>query len=300
MSLLNKVEKGIKDTAQMYTVFGPPGLGKTTFASQFPAPIVLDIEAGSNQIDVVRIKQEDLADYRAVVAAIEELGSSTHTFKTIVIDSVTALEKLIELEVCAENKVKTLSDVTWGGGPVQVQGKLNELVTKLKTIQNTKGINIVIIAHSQIKSFVDPNHNQSYDRHILQCNAKFGQIITAASDHVFFCSYAIDFAKDAKTKRTQAFSSGDRVLYTSWRAGHEGKTRYDIPYEIEMTYSALVKAINEAKPRSADELKADIDALLSKADDLTKQKVAVALKDAGLDATKLKRILDKLKSIVTT
>lgn len=299
MSFLAKIEKGLKETAQFYVFYGLPGLGKTTFSSKFPSPIILDLEAGSNHINVSRINQSDLGDYKSVVTAINELYTSNHQFKTIVIDSVTALEKLIEQEVCLDNKVKTLSDVAWGGGPVAVQQKLNELITLLKKIQNEKQINIIVIAHSQIKSFVDPTHNQSYDRHILQCNQKFGQIITANADHVFFCAYKIDFAKDSKTKRTQAFGSGDRAIYTSWRPGHEAKTRYEIPYEVDLDYQALMNAIQEAKPKTSSEIIDSITALLAKADDLTKQKVEAAMKEAASDVIKLKRIKDKLETMVS-
>lgn len=298
MSILSKISKGKKEIAQFYVLYGLPGLGKTTLASQFPDTVVMDLEAGSLQVSVERVEKENLTDFKALLLILDEV-TALKKYKTIVIDSVTALEKLIEQDVCNEHKVKTLSDVAWGGGPIAVQQKLHELIEKLKHIQMNDNVNIIVIAHSQIKSFVDPTHNQSYDRHILQCNQKFGQMLIANADHVFFCAYAVDFTKDSKTKKTQAFSTGDRVIYTSWRASHEAKTRFDIPYEIDMDYASLKKAIEESKPQEPSKILEVINSLLLKTNDLTRQKVEIALKDANNDSVKLKRIKDKLETMVT-
>ncbi|MEG2641978.1 MAG: AAA family ATPase, partial [Eubacterium sp.] len=41
-------------SAQKVVLYGPEGIGKTTFASHFPDPLFIDTEGGTKQLDVKR------------------------------------------------------------------------------------------------------------------------------------------------------------------------------------------------------------------------------------------------------
>ena len=49
------ISKGIVLRPQKVVVYGPEGIGKSTFASHFPDPLFLDIEDSTSQLDVKRI-----------------------------------------------------------------------------------------------------------------------------------------------------------------------------------------------------------------------------------------------------
>jgi len=77
-------------------IYGSPGVGKTVFCSQFPSPLFIDSEKGmaaiEKQIDYVSITnfeefQELLKD---IIENVEEYKKK---YKTIVVDSVTELQK---------------------------------------------------------------------------------------------------------------------------------------------------------------------------------------------------------------
>ena len=83
---------------QKTVIFGPEGIGKSTLAAQFPAPVFLDTEGGTHHLDVARLPAPK--SWADVVAAIAALATEAHDFKTLVIDTADWLEKLLVDHVC--------------------------------------------------------------------------------------------------------------------------------------------------------------------------------------------------------
>lgn len=49
-----QIIRGKQKTALKVVVYGPEGIGKSTFAAQFPNPLFIDIEGGTKHMDVAR------------------------------------------------------------------------------------------------------------------------------------------------------------------------------------------------------------------------------------------------------
>ena len=49
------ITRGVVPCAQKVVVYGVEGIGKTTFASQFPDPLFVDVEGGTRHLDVARV-----------------------------------------------------------------------------------------------------------------------------------------------------------------------------------------------------------------------------------------------------
>ena len=50
-----QVTTGIQSSANKVVVYGPEGIGKSTFASQFPDPLFIDTEGSTKKLDVKRL-----------------------------------------------------------------------------------------------------------------------------------------------------------------------------------------------------------------------------------------------------
>src|SRR5699024_4345233 len=95
MSVLSTIKKPA-DRPAIVTILGDSGLGKTSLACTFPNPIVIRAEDGLSAIPAeqrpdafpVIQKADDVWDQ--LMALIKE----EHEYKTVIIDSVTALERL--------------------------------------------------------------------------------------------------------------------------------------------------------------------------------------------------------------
>jgi hypothetical protein len=295
MSYLSKIDKGIKAVPQMYVFHSAPGVGKTTFASKFPSPIFADLEDGSKHLDVPRLTSQDLPDYKALLAFIDELTTSNSTYKTLVIDSATVLESYIHRHVCA-GKYDSIEELGFGKGYQMAREELQKLMQKLRRL--AAKMDVIITAHSQVKGFTDPINNSSYDRYIIQTHAKFAEILTSTADNVFFFKHNVATVTDKNTKKTQAFSSGERLIMTEWRAAFEAKNRLNIPAELPLDYTAFQAAIENAKPKTAEELVADIKALCLKADAELAETAKEKVQQAKGDVQALIRIKAKVASQV--
>ena len=90
MSLLDNVSKGKIKKPILAVVYGPDGVGKSTFAASAPHPIFLGTEDGTSHLDVTRFPTPQ--NFEDVFRAIKELSESKHDYKTLVIDTLDWLE----------------------------------------------------------------------------------------------------------------------------------------------------------------------------------------------------------------
>jgi hypothetical protein len=74
-------------------IYGPPGCGKTTMAATFPNPIILSAESGLLSIRDRNIDFITIADWDGLQEAYRFLRKGDHPYKSVVIDSVTEIQK---------------------------------------------------------------------------------------------------------------------------------------------------------------------------------------------------------------
>ncbi len=77
MSFLSQVTTGKVKTPHRIVLYGPDGVGKTTFASNAPNPIFSGIEKGTAHIDTTRFPQP--GSFKDAQDQVKELISSKHT-----------------------------------------------------------------------------------------------------------------------------------------------------------------------------------------------------------------------------
>jgi hypothetical protein len=65
------ITRGKQATASRVVVYGTEGIGKSTLASQFPKPLILDTEEGTHHLDVARVACHD---WVTLEGAMLELG----------------------------------------------------------------------------------------------------------------------------------------------------------------------------------------------------------------------------------
>lgn len=297
MSVLSKIATGKQIGAQIHTIAGNNGVGKTTFAASFPNPLILDLENGSNHLDVARVPFSEMKDLPAFRAVIRELFDTSHGFKNIGIDSVEALEGLISDAVCAEGKVNSIEKYEggYGKGYVRAREIMREIMSDLRTLQ-AKGITSILIAHTQVKTHTDPATNQSYDRVIMRCNDKMAALIRDLSDNVFFATYKVFTTQEGK--KTRAFGDGQRVMYTQWRPGFDAKNRLDLPLELPLSYDEFADACKLQPEANVDELLTDIRAMSEHLDSALKITVATQVEKFKTNPVKLKEIRNRLTKYV--
>ena len=118
MSIMELARKPV-DRPVIVTICGDAGRGKTSLAAAFPKPIFIRAEDGMQAIPADKrpdafplISKADQL-WEQITAIIHE----PHDYQTLVIDSVTALERLFVADVLAQDpKAKSINQALGGYG----------------------------------------------------------------------------------------------------------------------------------------------------------------------------------------
>jgi len=222
-------------------IYGPPGIGKTTMASEAPNPIFIRTEDGLGTLDVPTFPL--MTSFSDVIDALYALGREEHSFQTVVIDSLDWLEPLIWEEVCRRTNVKSIEDLGYGRGYVEALSEWSKVFECLTALRDYKGMTILMLAHSDVQRIEDPLH-PPYDCHTLKLHKKasarvreFADVIGFATQKTITKSEDLGFGQ----KRVRAISLNERVLYTTGSAAFMAKNRYGIPEVIPLSFEELEK-----------------------------------------------------------
>lgn len=260
MSMLTNVKSGKEKRAYIITEYGPNGVGKSSWAAKFPKPLFADLEKGSFHLNVDRLDNlESLDQFKNLVT---ELLKEKSNYETFVVDSVEALEALILDSVKKKYKVDSVEDIPYGKGFSESREVMTELMHMFRKLTLEKNITVILIGHSQVKTHTDPGTNVTYDRYIMRCGDKMASVIRDLSDHVFFISHKVYSTE--KNGKTQAFSTGQRVIYTEWRNSWDAKNRLDLPYEMPLSYEVFAEACLRESDSKAEDLVLSIEEMYSK------------------------------------
>lgn len=294
MAFLSQVVKGKIKRPYNIIVYGPEFAGKTVFASKAPSPIFIASERGTDTYDVERMHPQSFAD---VLGMIEELRTQKHEYKTLVIDSLDWVEPMIWKEVCRKNNWETIESPGYGKGYNSALPEWVKLKDALMAVRDEREMHIILIAHSKIKTFMDPTSNVGYDRYILKMHEAASSMLREAVDEVLFANFEV-FTKGKQGQKGMAVGDGDRVMYTERRPAFDAKNRHSLPFQMKLSWADFATEANKIN-ESPEKLRTMIEGLLANVtDDELKQRVAKATIDAKDDMEKLNKILDKLRTKV--
>lgn len=239
---LSSIVRGAIEKSKRISLYGVDGIGKSTFSSQAPNPIFIAAENGLGSIDVARFPTP--ANWGEIFEAIKVLYTEEHEFKTVVIDSIDWAESLCLAAVAAENGVQYIDQIGYGKGYKMARDKFAELLRGLDALW-MKGMNIIVIAHSTIKRFDDPE-NEPFDRYQIKLEEANASRLREWSDMVLFANYDTTVTKlDPKglDKTVRAKSFGKRLLFSQRTAAYDAKTRYAIPDRMPLDWPQFWVAV---------------------------------------------------------
>ena len=236
-----KISSGVQPSAVKVVLYGPEGIGKTTFASQFPDALFIDTEESTKMLNVRRFdKPKTWADVLGMVAAVV---SNPTICKTLVIDTADWAERLCEQYVCTRGKVDSIEGFGYGKGYTMVGEEFAKLLDALTTV-TTKGVNVVLTAHSIIRKFERPDEAGAYDRYELKLGNKAGNRCSAVvkewCDMLLFANYKEIVSEVGGKKKAYG---GQRVMYTTHHPCWDAKNRFDLKDELPFDYQQIADCI---------------------------------------------------------
>ena len=240
---LDSLEHGISTDPPRTLLYAPRGFGKTTWASEAPNPIIVATEKGTGLNDVRRTPLVNSFD--EVMAWLRLLYSQEHPYESIVLDTLDGTEELIHDAVRKAHDDGIFAD--YGKGFTLSLPYFEKLKAGLNALHN-KGMNIIILAHSQIKRYEAPN-TAAYDRFRIDVHEKASKIFEEWVDCILFGNvkvYTTEEKGSFNKKVVKGVTNDEHIIHTTERPAFVAKNRYDLPLELPFVKGQGWKAYEDA------------------------------------------------------
>lgn len=234
-------------------IYGPGGVGKTTFASEAKDAIIVSAEDGADYKKVARFPPAEA--WQDVLDAIAELRENEHPYKTLVLDSLDWMEQLITGYLCAKHKKESLESFGYGAGYALVFDEMLAFIAKLEKLRRDKQMALVAIAHSTVRTFNNPE-GENFDRYELKLQsakkADVAGLWKEWPDYHLFANFET-LTSTSKKSGTKGESTGERFVFTQRNAAYDAKSRLALPEKLPLNWGAFARAVKEAFEKEGKE-----------------------------------------------
>lgn len=233
MDLKSMISRPVSD-APMLTIFGEGGTGKTSLAATFPAPVFIRAEDG---FDVFAGKKAPnafpvLKNGEDIFEQLEALLEQDHPFKTLIIDSITSLDKKFESDIVRKDpRAKSINQAMggYGAGYSAVAELHSKVKDRCDQLREKKGMTIVFLGHVETEAMDLPDE-PNYSRYSMRIHKKS---IGYYTDFVSLVGLLkLQTIVDQDSGKAKSF--GDRVMIVDKRASSITKNRYGIVDDIDV------------------------------------------------------------------
>lgn len=269
-SRLQGIQRSRLKLPHRHLFYGPEKIGKSSLAADAPDPIFLDIEGGSPELAVARYPFRDGDGghvphaYDDVLAAIDDLLTAPHSYQTLVVDTIDALEALIHAHICKSNGKANIEAFGYGKGYKIALTELRSLLSRLDQVR-ARGMQIILLGHSLVKTFKNPE-GEDFDRYQICMHDLAAAEVKGWCDVIGFMRFDGGAAKllgdDSKSARARGWSTGKRLIHLAREAAWDAGSRLSLPAEIELgvanPWAPFAEAKDTARDSTAESLIVDI------------------------------------------
>ena len=238
-----EIIKGKIEGAQKIAVYGPEGIGKSTFAAQFPNALFIDTEGSTKHMDVARTPKP--SSWTMIMEQVQYVKQNPTLYQTLIIDTADWAEQLCITSICAKNQKTGIEDFGWGKGYTYLAEEFGRLLNKLEELVEM-GINVVITAHAYMRKFDQPDEMGSYDRWELKLQKKTAPLLKEWADMVLFANYkttVVNVDGQGANKGKNKAQGGKRVMFTTHHPCWDAKNRHNLPLELPFDFKQIVHCL---------------------------------------------------------
>ena len=284
-------------------IYGPAKTGKTTFGTKMPGHLILAFERGYNCLPGAMA--QDIQTWGDMKQVLRELKKPQvrEMFQSIIIDTVDIAADLCQKYMCNQLGIENIGDGGWAtNGWAKYKKEFEDTFRALTQL----GYAVVFISHDKEKT-IKPQYGNEYQQIGSSMQSSAYSIIENMADIIGYAHPKVNSEGQSKVVLTL------RSFDNSVRCG--GRFKYIAP-EIDFSYDALTKALNEAIDKEAAETNGmyvteekmqapeikeyDYDALMSEFQDLAGKILQKDANNGAKISQIIERYLGKGKRIVET
>jgi hypothetical protein len=234
---LNITKGGGKSLAPKIFLYGPTGIGKTTFAVGCPKPIIFDFDGGAGRYNVPTTTVSSVDELLDALTELQEME-----YRTIVIDTLEALERMIFAEICREADVDSIEQAFGGFNKGYIaagerMSRILDLLTALIPLRKMP----VILGQAEVRKVSDPEGD--YTAFSPRANKHISTKVLEWADIVLF----------ATREQSAATGSGKRIMLTAPTKRGFAKSRLPLPEQVDLSFAPIAAALKQPKAVNEEE-----------------------------------------------
>ncbi len=264
MSLLSKVSTSASQLPSRVFLYAREKWGKSSLFAYAPKPIFFMTRGETGLTELIAggrvpptahfaYDESDPPTWDTLRAAVRELITGQHDYKTFVIDTANGAEIL-----CQDFVRRTQFDnkqwkfASYGKGNEACRPEWLALLQDLDELRAKRRMSVVMLAHTTVKKFDDPTQEEGYDKYRPACVDKLWDLTHKWADMICFGHFkAVTF--EAESGKTKAKNEVRRVLCFDpspvWDAGNRYGLagQLDVSHGAETAFKAFAKSVAQAK-----------------------------------------------------
>ena len=236
-----------KGKAAKVLLYGIEGVGKSTFAADFPEPLFIDLEGSTDRLDVARFDPAPSC-WSDMLEKVEWCANGhVERGSTLVVDTLDRANDMCTQHMLAKRGFDSIESPGYGKGYKYVEEEFGALMDKLDLVVGA-GVNVVLVAHAKVKHHDQPGELGGYDRwrpDLMETSSgsvSIPSIVLAWADAVLFANFESIVMRDDKTGKTTATGS-KRVLHTEHDACWDAKNRWGLPAKLPLDFSKIAEFV---------------------------------------------------------
>lgn len=317
MSLLNQITTGKRMKPLAVLLHGVHGIGKSTFGANSTKPIFVGSEE-NDELEVARMPK--VQTWEQFIEQLTALRDEEHGYKTLVLDTVDSMEQVAQKAILTgANANKTMATAMGGFG--KAYEKMRDMFLDVRDhylipLRDEKGMNIILLAHTEKVKHEDPITNTQYDHYQSSLHKKIKPIFEDWVSAILFANFELYRAERDFDGKEYAIGDGERRMFTEERPSHIAKNRFGLEYEIALDFKEFAKAVGSyykgakkadavskpvEKPAVSDdvaELKYQIELMMADLPSDTLGKVSTAYKRAKDNKEQLLKVKKRLEKVL--
>lgn len=219
-------------------MFGPAKIGKTTFGSKMPKPLLLAAEKGYSTIP--GIVAQDITSWGEFKQVVRELKKPEvkETYRSLIVDTVDIFADLCQKYICQQLEIETMGE---GGYVKNSWSKYKKEFEETFRTLSQLGYAIVFLSHDKEKT-IKPQNSAEYQQIGSSMQTSALSIVENMSDIICYAHMKTNV--DGTRERVLTLRSLDDSVRCGCRFSQ-------MPNEIPFSYEALAEALNLAIDKEA-------------------------------------------------